>query len=357
MSTSELDQTRAEAFGNRMFEILNHGAIALMISVGHRTGLFDTMATMQPAGSAEIADAASLNERYVREWLGAVVTGGIVEYNSADKTYWLPSEHAASLTRAAAPNNIAAFMQYIPELGSVQDGIVKVFQAGGGVPYEDFPHFHDLMAEDSGQSVVPALFDHILPLVPGLPAALQQGIDVLDLGCGQGRALLLMARAFPNSRFTGYDFAATAIAAARAEAERLGLANIRFEVRDAAALDEVERYDQIFTFDAIHDQKDPAAVLANIARALKPDGVYLMQDIRASAHLEKNMDHPAGPFLYAISTMHCMTVSLAYGGAGLGTMWGVETALAMLAEAGFMSVEVEQLAHDFQNNYYIVRKS
>lgn len=356
MSISELDQARAEAFSGRMFDMLNHGSIALMTSIGHRTGLFDTMAGLPASTSARVAEAAGLNERYVREWLGAMVAGRIVEYEPAAKTYYLPPEHAASLTRAAAPNNIAAFMQYIPLLGSVEDGIVKAFRQGGGVPYEDFPRFQEVMADDSGQSVVPALLDHILPLVPGLVSALREGIDVLDLGCGQGRALIAMAQAFPNSRFNGYDFSASGIAAGRAEAKRLGLTNIRFEIQDAARLDEVGRYDLICTFDAIHDQKDPAAVLANIERALKPDGVYLMQDIRGSIHPEKNMEHPAGPFLYTVSTMHCMTVSLAYGGAGLGAMWGEETALAMLKEAGFDSVEIKQLAHDFQNNYYIVRK-
>jgi ubiquinone/menaquinone biosynthesis C-methylase UbiE len=357
MTIQDLNQARAEAFAGRMFDILNHGAIALMASVGHRTGLFDTMAGLPPTTSAGIADAAGLNERYVREWLGAMVTGGVVEYDSAAKTYRLPAEHAASLTRDSAPNNIAAFMQYIPLLGSVEDGIVKAFREGGGVPYEEFPRFQEVMADDSGQSVAPALLDHILPLVPGLVERLEHGIDVLDLGCGQGRALMITARAFPNSRFTGYDFSAGGIAAARAEAERQSLSNIRFEVQDAAKLDESARYDLICTFDAIHDQKDPAAVLANIARALRPDGVYLMQDIRSSVDLEKNIEHPAGPFLYTVSTMHCMTVSLAYGGAGLGAMWGQETALTMLADAGFGDVEIKNLAHDFQNSYYIARKS
>lgn len=357
MTTLTLDQTKAEAFAGRMLDILNSGAIAIMTSIGHRTGLFDRMAELPPSTSQQIADAAGLNERYVREWLGAMVTGGFVEHNPAKNTYFLPLEHAAFLTRASSPDNIAAFSQYIPLLGSVEEQIIDCFYKGGGVPYSAFKRFHQVMAEDSGQTVVAALNDHILPLIPGLIEALEEGINVLDVGCGSGRAITKMAKKFPNSRFTGYDFSEEAIAIAQTEVQRLGLANIRFQVKDAATLDEVENYDFIATFDAIHDQAQPDVVLRGIAQALRPDGIYLMQDIRASSYVDGNLDHPAGPLLYTISCMHCMTVSLAAGGMGLGAMWGQDKALEMLEDAGFTSVEIKQLAHDFQNNYYIVRKN
>ena len=239
----------------------------------------------------------------------------------------------------------------------VEDGIVESFKHGGGLPYSAFPRFHEVMAEDSGQTVVAALADHILPLVPGLIERLEEGIDVLDVGCGSGRALNLMARTFPNSRFSGYDFSEEAIARAHAEAQEHGTTNVRFELKDAAALDEKASYDLITTFDAVHDQADPAAVLKGIADALREDGVYLMQDIAGSSRAHKNLDHPIGPLLYTVSTMHCMTVSLAQGGEGLGTMWGEEKAREMLEEAGFKEVEVKQLPHDFMNSYYIVTKS
>jgi cyclopropane fatty-acyl-phospholipid synthase-like methyltransferase len=165
-----------------------------------------------------------------------------------------------------------------------------------------------------------------------------------------------MARTFPNSRFLGYDLSEEAIARARTEAEEHGTSNARFEVKDVATLDEEASYDLITTFDAVHDQAKPAAVLKGIADALKDDGVYLMQDIAGSSHHHNNLDHPIGPFLYTVSTMHCMTVSLAQGGEGLGAMWGEEKAKQMLKEAGFTKVVVEQLPHDFQNYYYIATK-
>jgi 2-polyprenyl-3-methyl-5-hydroxy-6-metoxy-1,4-benzoquinol methylase len=357
MTTRELDQAKSEAFAERMIGILNDAALALVTSIGHRTGLFDVMADLPPSTSQQIADAANLNERYVREWLGAMVVGRIVEHDPEDGTYYLPQEHAAWLTRAASPNNIAVTAQFIPVLGMVEDGIVESFKHGGGLPYSAFPRFHEVMAEDSGQTVVAALADHILPLVPGLIERLEEGIDVLDVGCGSGRALNLMARTFPSSRFSGYDFSEEAIARARAEAQEHGTTNVRFELKDAAALDEKASYDLITTFDAVHDQADPAAVLKGIADALREDGAYLMQDIAGSSHAHKNMNHPIGPLLYTVSTMHCMTVSLSQGGEGLGTMWGEEKAREMLEEAGFKEVEVKQLPHDFMNSYYIVTKS
>src|SRR5215207_2959710 len=181
----QFDQERAEAFAERLMDVLNSGALALMTSIGTRTGLFEAMAGLPPSTSEQIASAATLKERYVREWLAAMVVGRIIEHNPQDGTYYLPQEHAAFLARAASPDNIAVTAQFIPLMGSVEDPIVESFKNGGGVPYSAFPHLHEVMAEDSGQTVVAALTDHILPLVPGLTERLETGIDVLDVGWRQ----------------------------------------------------------------------------------------------------------------------------------------------------------------------------
>jgi len=351
----QLDPAKVDAFGGRLLQTLNQGALTLLLSLGHRSGLFDTMATLPPSTSTDIATAAGLSERYVREWLGGVLVAGVVQHEPAAGTWHLPAEHAALLTRAAAPNNLAAFMQYIPLLGTVEDRVLHCFRHGGGVPYSAFGRFHEVMADDSGQTVVAALNDHILPLIPGLREKLEAGIDMLDVGCGRGRALLALARQFPRSRFTGLDFSTEAIAYAEKQARLDGLDNLHYVRADAAAMTFDHAFDFIATFDAIHDQARPDLVLAGIHRALRPGGTYLMQDIRASSQPHKNVDHPVGTMLYTISTMHCMTVSLAEGGMGLGTMWGEERARTMLAAAGFTRVRVEQLAHDVQNSYYIVQ--
>ena len=357
MSLQTLDQTKAEQFAERMLGLLNSSSLMLMISIGHQTKLFDTLVNLPPSTSQQIADAANLNERYVREWLNAMVVGRIIDYSPADRTYVLPSEHAAFLTRLAPADNIAVYSQFIPLLATVEQQIIECFHQGGGVPYPAFKRFHAVMAEDSNQTVVAALEDHILPLVPGLIDRLIQGIDVLDVGCGSGYALNQMATLFPNSRFTGYDLSEEAIGIATTEAQQQRLTNVKFQVKDTTQLNEVEQYDFITTFDAVHDQARPDLVLQNIYRALRPDGVYLMQDIHAATEVSGNLEHPLAPFLYTISCMHCMTVSLAQGGVGLGTMWGQEKAFELLKEAGFSSIEVKNLPHDIMNDYYINKKS
>jgi SAM-dependent methyltransferase len=213
------------------------------------------------------------------------------------------------------------------------------------------------MAEDSAMVFDATLISTVLPLVPELPAMLGQGIDVADVGCGSGHAINLMAAAYPASRFVGFDFSAEGVAAGRAEAAGQGLDNARFQVQDVAALGGPPAYDLVTTFDAVHDQADPASVLRGIYEMLRPGGVYLCVDIRASSDVGENLDHPLGPFLYTVSCMHCMTVSLAQGGAGLGAVWGEQQALQMLTAAGFDDVRVETVPDDIANNYYIARRN
>lgn len=350
---TRFDNAKAEAFAYKLMNVLNSGGLAFLISIGHRTRLFDVLSTLEPSSSDRIAAEAGLNERYVREWLNGLVAGQILTFDPENKTYALPAEHAAFLTREASPDNIGVTAQYFAVLGGVEDDIVDCFHKGGGVPYEKFSRFHEVMAEESAQTTVAGLFDAILPLVSGIDEKLQQGIDVVDIGCGRGRALIAMARQYPNSRFVGYDLSTEAIEFGSETARTEGLTNVRFESKDLTYWDEADRFDLVTGFDVIHDQGNPDVVLQNIHRALRPGGVFLMQDIYASSHVHNNIEHPLGPFLYTISTMHCMTVSLAQGGKGLGTVWGEELALEMLAEAGFEKVRVSRLEHDIQNNYYV----
>jgi 2-polyprenyl-3-methyl-5-hydroxy-6-metoxy-1,4-benzoquinol methylase len=347
---------QAEAFLQRTCDIINAGAQAVMISIGHRSGLFDTLAGLEPATSREIAERAGLAERYVREWLAVMVTAGIVDYAPAERTYCLPAAHAACLTRGAELGNAAVFAQHVALLGTMQEQTLHCLETGEGTRYGDYPCFHQIMAEDSEQTVVGSLFDTVLPLVEGIAARLEAGIEVLDAGCGKGLALLTMAERYPQSRFTGYDLCEDAIADARRAAVARDLDNIRFEAVDMTGFDEAEAYDFITSFDAVHDQQDPAGLIARIQRALKPGGIYLMQDIGGSADLENNLDFPMASLLYAISCAHCTPISIGQGGPGLGTMWGWETAHAMLEQAGFTRVERHVLAHDPMNVWFVSRK-
>lgn len=356
MTTEMIDSAKAEAFGGRMLEIINGASLALMTSVGHRAGLFETMAKLPPSTAAEIAGASRLNERYVREWLAAMTTGRIVELDSDGVRYSLPAEHALSLTEAAGPNNLAVMTQFISLFGNVEDEIVDCFRRGGGVPYSRYPAFQQLMGELSAQVFDATLTTTTLGLVPGITERLQSGIEVADVGCGRGHAINVMAREFPASRFVGYDFSQEGIEGAREEAKALGLSNASFEVKDVAELDGGRKFDLITVFDAIHDQAKPRQVLRGIAESLKPGGVFLCADIAASSHVHENLDHPLGPMMYTCSTFHCMTVSLALGGEGLGTMWGEQLARQLMTEAGFTDIEVKRVDGDIMNSYYVCRK-
>ena len=352
----QIDQVKAEKFAEDLIEVLNHSALSYMISLGHKTNLFDTMNDMDPATSEEIAEKAGLNERYVREWLHALACAKIIHILPEGPLYYLPAEHTAFLTRAAGSDNMAPFFQYFSVMGSVEDKIADCFRNGGGIGYEHFPSFHQVMAEDSGLTVLSSLFDHILPLIPGIEKKLESGIRVLDLACGSGKAVNLMGKTFPNSQFTGIDLSTEAIERASKEAQDAGLTNVTFIQADLTHYKPESKFDLITTFDGVHDQARPDILLKTIYDSLNTNGYYLMQDIDASSKIEQNLDHPVGTLLYTISSMHCMTVSLAQGGMGLGTMWGIEKAREMLHEAGFTKIKLNRLEHDFQNYYMVIQK-
>jgi SAM-dependent methyltransferase len=212
------------------------------------------------------------------------------------------------------------------------------------------------MRAQSAQVMDASLIGVTLPLVPGLIDKLKAGIEVADVGCGAGHAINLMAQAFPRSRFTGYDFSEEGIGLGKAEAAAVGISNSSFEVRDAAQLGISERFDFMTIFDAVHDQAFPDKMLKSVYDALKPGGDLLCVDVAASSDLAGNMDNPMAPGLYAISTLHCMTVSLAYGGVGLGTVWGEQKALEMFTQAGFKGISINRIEGDVFNNYYVMRK-
>lgn len=356
-SIQDFDDNRQAEFENRFLQALNEAGMLQLVSLGHRTGLLGRMADGQPVTSCELASRSKLNERYVREWLGGLTVSGIVEHDADTMTYRLPLEHASLLTDDGDAN-LAVVAQFIPLLGQVEDDVFDSFKHGKGVPYARYHRFHEVMAEDSGQTVLPALFDAILPLAPELSKRLETGIRALDLGCGRGLALMKMAERFPDSHFEGYDLSQDAIAWARERASERGLSNVTFEIRDLTDFDttaDAEAFDLVTTFDAIHDQAKPLNLLQGIRRTLKPGGVYLAQDIHSSSHHHHDREHPLGPLLYSISIMHCMSVSLAQGGEGLGTMWGRERAHDYFTRAGFDRIEVHQLPHDIQNDYWVLR--
>ncbi len=345
----------ADACFDRLLTVLNHGMLALMISVGERARLFDTMRSVPGSSSADIAATAGLDERYVREWLAAMTVGEIVAHDPVANTFELRSAWADALARGlGGPGTIAGMCQHVALLGKVDDRILHHFRHGGGMAYDTYEQLWAGSDSYDLDAIDPMAVDHILALLPGITDRLAEGIDVADIGCGSGAQLNLLAQRFPASRFTGIELAETsALHTARLVATRNRLDNVQFRAQDATTLDGSVSFDLILTFDAIHDQARPDLALRGIARSLKPGGTYVGVDTSGSSTLQDNLDDPLGVFKYTWSVMYCMTVSLAYGGMGLGTMWGEDRARTMMNEAGFTNVRTEHLPHDLINCYHL----
>lgn len=351
-----MDEAKMGAFAQRMMDMYVGTILAYLLDIGERTKLFDAAAT-GPGTSAEIAERADLDERNVREVMSALATADIVEYDPATKQFTLPPEHAAVLT-GQGMGNMAKMMRGATFMAKYVPDVARAVVDGKGVPYSVYrPEFTEMMDGMNRQLYDLQLVDGYLPAVPGLVDTLAAGARVADVGCGSGHSIALMAEAFPKSAFTGFDFAADAIEQAQKEADSLGLTNATFQVQDVAKLSTDEPFDVVFAFDAIHDQADPATVLKRVHDVLKPGGVFVMIDVRAASALEDNLGNPLASMIYGVSALHCMQVSLAEGGVGLGTAWGTELATQMLKDAGFGDVAVhDPPPTDFFNQIYAARK-
>ena len=355
MTVMDVDAARAEEFGQRMLTTVNGAMLTLGISLGHRAGLYDAMAELGAVTSRQLADEAGLQERYVREWLAGQLAGGIVEHDPSTETWLLPQPHAFSLTRSAGASNVAFMATGLSRFAELEDDVLAVFRDGGGVPWSRMERLQAWQSELSYGHYDHAL-DAVLGFAPGLPGRLRDGIDVLDVGCGHGHAALRIADTFPASRVVGYDRAAAGVAAAQAEAERLGLRNVRFEVRDAAEL-EADAYDVVFALDVVHDLARPYETLRAIQGSLRRNGLLLMAEHALSDRPEQNVGHPLAATFYTVSLFHCLTTSLSEQGEGLGIAWGEGRIRRALAEAGFGASEQHALEGDPFNVYYLAAKN
>jgi ubiquinone/menaquinone biosynthesis C-methylase UbiE len=326
-------------FGGKLVGIYTGAVLTKLIEVGYQLGLFEA-SRAGPATSEELSERAGLKERYVREWLGAMATGGIFSYDPATMRYALPEEHAMLLTGNGA-QNASPMSRMLNHFGTHLPKLMACFREGGGIPYAAYrPVFTQCMDDAWRRIYDQLLINGFIAAVDGVTEALRRGIRVLDVGCGTGHAMNLLAREFPASRFCGYDIADDAIESARAEAKQMGLSNVIFEVVDVADFRAEPKFDLITAFDAVHDQKSPDGVLRSVHRALAPGGTFIMIEFKFSSRVEENIKNPFAPLYYGISLMHCMPVSLALGGKGLGTVWGEQTARQYLADAGFKNVKM-----------------
>lgn len=348
-----MDRQKIEAFLERFVEIASGATTLGLLAVADRSGLSSYLGQNGGGTSVEIAEGAQLDERYVRELLSGLAAAGVVEYEPESETFTLPPEHALFLADADSPYFMGGWMDMIPAMFRQVDGVATATVHGGGVGFEEFGD-EIIRGIDRGNTPSQRAFltRKWLPGVPGLVERLESGIRVADIGCGSGTAARLIGEAFPQSQVFGYDTSQSSIAVARSRAE--GVPNVEFHAYAVKEIPTEPGFDLITTFDVVHDLADPEGALEHIKAALRPEGCYLLMEPNASSHLEENLND-MGALLYGTSALHCMTQSLAKGGAGLGAVWGRETTEELVRQAGFASFEyLDEISNRF-SAFYLVR--
>lgn len=336
--------------------------VSLMLHLGDRLGLFAALDGGEPLDAAALAARTGLHERWLLEWLRCMAGAQVVEY--------LPGEHADGrdgrflLTEVAALVlardgllTFAAGVLEAPKPASLLDNLERSFRTGLGMSYDDHGvdcahHVERMLGPMSRALLVPA----VLPALDGVADKLAAGAVVADVGCGAGLTLRLLAEAFPASRFHGYDVSRHAIEVAAERNRAAGLANIELHHVSGDALPGEPTFDLVLTFDCLHDMTRPDLVIAAIAAATKPDGTWLVKDIRSSPSLAENLRNPMLPMMYGSSICTCMSSALSEpGGLGLGTL-GFHPGVAeqMARAAGFTRFRTLDLP-DPANLYYEIR--
>lgn len=307
---------------------------AALVVMGDELGLYRAMAGAGPLSPAELARATDTAERYVREWLNAQAAGGFVAYDPDSGRYTLPPEQTVALTDASSPAYLPGFFQIA--LGSVIDSpkIVERARDGGGMGWHEHTHeVHDGCERFFRPGYNAHLTGEWLPALDGVVDRLQAGALVADVGCGHGSSTILMAQAFPASRFVGSDYHAGSIETARRRAQEAGVADrVLFNAEHAAAYGG-EGYDLVTMFDCLHDMGDPVGAARHVLSTLKPDGAWMIVEPNAGDRTEENFN-PVGRAFYGFSTLLCTPASLSQDvGLALGAQAG-EARIRDVVEAG-----------------------
>lgn len=349
-----MDREAIQTFMERFMGMVTGAATLGAVRVADETGLFAKLAGQGPLTLAGIAERTGLGERYLRELLSALAAAEVLRYDPAAQTFELPEAHAACLSDERSPYFLAGWTQIVPSILRAAPAVARACREGGGVPFSEFGRD---MVEGIARSNAPGtrilLTRKWLPALPEVVARLEAGIRVADVGCGVGAAARTLARAFPKSTVIGYDLDARSVERAREEAEREGISNVRFERVAAEEIPRDARFEFVMSFDTIHDMANPRGALRRIREILDSEGTYLMVEPAAGDTLAENL-HPGGALLYAMSLLHCMTVSLAHGGEGLGSAWGPRRAEELCREAGFTRFRRLDIENPF-NAFYELR--
>jgi 2-polyprenyl-3-methyl-5-hydroxy-6-metoxy-1,4-benzoquinol methylase len=355
-SQSLVDPDELKAYSFRVWNYKQGEMVALMIHLGDRLGIYQAMDGAGPLSPAELASRMGLKERWLLEWMRGQAAAQLLDYQ-ADGRFELSPAGAAVL--ADEKDSIAfasgAFTGGTPP--EIADKLADAFKTGIGLSYEEMgPNAAHRTERMLGTWVRLALVPQIIPALDGIHEKLTAGAVVADVGCGSGVALVAMAEAYPRSTFVGYDPNSHGIERAREQVAECGLENIELHTAGGEALPEKPRFDFMLTFDCIHDMPHPSRVIAAIRRSIKPDGTWLIKDIRSRPDFEDNLKNPMLAMFYGFSVSACMSSALSEpGGAGLGTLgFNPEVAEKMVTEAGFSRFK----EHDFNdpaNLYYEVR--
>jgi SAM-dependent methyltransferase len=359
MSTNgALDMDKVTAFAFKVLGDITAQQMGTLSTVADRLGLWQHLVEGGPATSAEFATRAGINERYAREWLAAMACHGYIAYDDGTKRFRMPPEQAHILVDADSPFYLGSLFPMAMPYWKNLHLLTEAFKTGGGVPqsaygdefwcgFERFTRtgFRNNLAQDW------------VPAMPQADAALKGGGSVADVGCGNGQALLFLAKGYPNATLVGYDNYPPAIAAANANARAAGLADrVRYEVCDVTK-GIPGQYDLITTFDVVHDMPHPRPAMKEIRKALKPDGTYFVLEFNFYGDVQRNIAHPMGigAFGYSASTNYCMTQALAVGGEGTGTCMGEEKARELASEAGFTHFRRIDFPQNPFNLFYEIR--
>jgi SAM-dependent methyltransferase len=335
-TTTEIDAPKLEAFADQVFGDLAACYGGAMLSLGAKLGLYEALAGAGPLSSAELAERSRCAERYVREWLGSQVAAGYVEYDAEAQTYELPAEHALVLADRESPTYMTPAFDVAASLWLDEDQAIAAFRSGEGVPWGS--HHERLYCGVAGffrNAYKATLVPEWLPALDGVVEKLEAGARVADVGCGHGHSTVLMAEAFPESRFLGIDNHQGSIEAARRNAIEAGVAD-RVEFFVGAATDlSAGAFDLVCFFDCLHDMGDPVAAATQARAALAPGGTVMLAEPYAGDTLEENAS-PVARLYYAASTTLCCAHSLSEEvGAALGAQAGEQRLAAVFAEAGF----------------------
>ncbi|TAJ35710.1 MAG: SAM-dependent methyltransferase [Reyranella sp.] len=334
-----VDEAKLNTFMSQMLGDLGGASSIAMIRIGDALGLYKALHDSGPATCAALATRLGLNERYLREWLSHQAASGYLDYDPAAATFALPAEQAMIFALEDSPVYMMGAFDLMAAMLDNQAKVQVAFKSGGGVAWGDqagcmFCAVARFFRPGYHNNLVPAW----LPALDGVVAKLERGAKVADVGCGHGWSTVMMAKAFPNSQFTGYDFHADSIEDARSHAREHGVAgNTRFEVAPAKQVPGTG-FDLVTCFDCLHDMGDPTGAAAHIRGMLKPDGTWMVIEPMAGDRLEDNLN-PIGRISYAASTLVCVPTSLSQEvGTALGAQAGEARLRRVMTDAGFRSI-------------------